>query len=101
MASNKPKRTLKKVGQSQEKTEASTRDKFAETQDIVRSRAQQQSSGRISPQICCTVGVEEKKMLDELTLYASNKAGRVTNVSTVLRALIRLGYERKNELEFD
>jgi hypothetical protein len=102
MAKNKPKRSLQGVGDSQKLTEEKVSDKFTQTASIAHKNViQNESKGRISPQISCTVGLEEKKMLDELTVFATTQKGKSVNLSTVIRALIRLGYAKKNELDFD
>ena len=54
---------------------------------------------RISPQISCTVTQEDKEKLNELTLFLSNKKGKVLNTSTVIRSLIAIGEKYKEELE--
>lgn len=103
MAKNKPIRKLQQVGNAQRVTEEKTRDKFAETQDTAQSKPEKEtpvSTGRVSPQISCTVLPEDKQMLNELTIYAINKAGKPLNTSSIIRALIRLGNKRKEELEF-
>ncbi|NGX45781.1 MAG: hypothetical protein K940chlam2_00961 [Chlamydiae bacterium] len=103
MARNKPKRSMKPVGESQEETERTTADKFSETEGIAHGSSEkktQSAGGRISPQLSCTIGLEEKEILNELALYASNKRGKVVNTSTLLRALIRLGNKQKEDLEF-
>lgn len=103
MAKNKPIRNLQQVGDAQRMTEEKTRDKFAETQDTAQSRNEKTTispNGRVSPQISCTVLPEDKQMLNELTIYAINKAGKPLNTSAIIRALIRLGSKRKEELEF-
>jgi hypothetical protein len=104
MAKNKPLRSMTQVGESQHKTEQGLIDKFSETAVIAQRQPNKidvQTTGRISPQISCTVGIEEKKMLDELAIYATNKSGKIVNTSAVLRSLIRLGHEKKGELKFD
>lgn len=101
MAKNKPKRTLDKVARSQHVTEASSRDKFSQVEDLAKGSkgVVQPSSGRISPQLSCTISPEDKDDLTDLTLYLSGKAGRVLNVSNVIRALIRYGKAHKDRLE--
>lgn len=100
----KVKRTMAPVGKAQQETEETNHDKFADTQSLaVKEKPVQQAistSGRISPQISCTVLPEDRQLLNELTLYASNKSGRIVNTSNMIRALIRLGHKRKEELEF-
>ena len=105
MGKNKRTRNLKAVGDAQRLTEEKTRDKFAETQDaaqgkLEKSTAPPSSTGRISPQISCTVLPEDKQLLNDLTIFAINKAGKPLNTSSIIRALIRLGHKRKDELEF-
>lgn len=101
MAKNKPIRKLNHIGNTQRITEERTRDKFAETQDTAQRNLEKASpSGRISPQISCTVLPEDKQILNDLTIFAINKTGKPLNTSSIIRALIRLGYHRKDELEF-
>lgn len=105
MAKNKPIRKLQQVGEAQRITEEKTRDKFAETQDTAKNKPQKIDSslttnGRLSPQISCTVFPEDKQMLNEITMFAINKAGKPLNTSSIIRALIRLGNKRKDELQF-
>ncbi|CRX39592.1 hypothetical protein [Estrella lausannensis] len=102
MAKNRVKRSLQAVAASQNITEEKHADKFEAIKDLATGQAPVKSStaGRISPQISCTVDPADKQLLNELTLYASNKLGRVVNTSTVIRALIRLGSVRREELEF-
>lgn len=102
MGKSKPKRSLSNVGRSQHITEQSSKDKFAQTEDLVKNRQQKQTApgGRISPQLSCTVAPEDKELLNQLTLFASNKVGKVLNPSIIIRALIRFGYDHKEKLEF-
>lgn len=105
MAKNKPVRKLQQVGDAQRLTEEKTRDKFAETQDTAQGKQQKSvpipnTGGRLSPQISCTVLPEDKQMLNDITMFAINKAGKPLNTSSIIRALIRLGNKRKDELEF-
>lgn len=105
MVKNKPTRNLKAVGDAQRVTEEKTRDKFAETQDAAQPKPEKishssASTGRVSPQISCTILPEDKQMLNELTIFAINKAAKPLNTSSIIRALIRLGHKRKDELEF-
>lgn len=98
-------RNMTQVGQSQQATEKTNQDKFAATQALAASEKPIQqvtttAAGRISPQISCTVFPEDKQMLNELTIFAINKAGKPLNTSSIIRALIRLGHKRKDELEF-
>ena len=57
-------------------------------------------SGRINPQLSCTITPEDKELLTGLSLWASNREKKVTNTSTVIRALIRSGVQHKDELTF-
>ena len=104
MAKNKQVRTLQLVGNAQRMTEEKTKDKFAETKDTAQGNSDRKgvpsSNGRVSPQISCTVLPEDKQLLNELTMFAINKAGKPLNTSIIIRALIRLGHKRKEELEF-
>jgi peroxiredoxin len=102
MAKNKPKRTLQHIGVTQRMTEENTRDKFAETKETAQDKEKiiTPSAGRFSPQISCTVLPEDKQLLNDITMYSINKAGKPLNTSSIIRALIRLGHKRKDELEF-
>lgn len=102
MAKNKPVRKLHNVGKAQLAVEEKNRDKFAETQGIAQGSIGKitASPGRLSPQISCTVSPEDKQLLNDLTIYAINKAGKPLNTSAIIRALIRLGHKRRDELEF-
>lgn len=101
MARNKPNRSLEAVGQSQHTTEKTTEDKFKLAEDLATAPVKQAlPSGRISPQISCTVAPDDKQLLNDITMFAINKAGKPLNTSSIIRALIRLGHKRKEELEF-
>ncbi len=96
----KPNRQLQPVANAQQKIEAET-DKFKQTESLAHdTQAKTSTAGRISPQISCTVLPEDKQLLNELTIFAINKAGKPLNTSSIVRALIRLGHKRKDELEF-
>lgn len=100
---NRPQRNMDTVGHSQRTTETTTQKKFAQVEDIAKGiqpkRLQASPAGRISPQLSCTIEPEDKALLNELTLYLSNKAGKILNTSTVIRSLIRHGYNHKDKLE--
>lgn len=104
MGKNKNKRSLVAVGKAQQETEKQTNDKFAATQSLAQSNTIKKElaepAGRISPQVSCTISLEDKEILNELTLFASNKKGKIVNTSIVIRALIRLGNEHRDKLEF-
>lgn len=98
----KPKRSLQSVGESQRMTEQTTKSKFDDTKQLAHGEKSiiPSSQGRVSPQISCTVLPEDKQMLNDITMFAINKAGKPLNTSSIIRALIRLGHERREELEF-
>jgi len=56
-------------------------------------------NNRVNPQLSCTITPDDKKTLNELALYMSNKEHKIVNTSAVIRALIRLGEKYKKELE--
>ena len=58
------------------------------------------SNGRVSPQLSCTILPEDKKLLNEITVFAVKRTGKAVSTSSVIRALIRLGNNRKDELDF-
>lgn len=96
----RPKRTLDAVAAAQHQVEDASKDKFESVREkAIPKPTVQQKNGRLSPQLSCTIEQADKDLLNELAIYMSNKAGRLLNVSTVVRSLIRLGHARKNELE--
>lgn len=99
MVKNKSKRTMSGIGEAQKTTEIATEDRFKDAMDLVQPGRDKFPTGRISPQISCTIRPEDQSTLNELTLYLSNKAGKVLNTSVVIRSLIKLGFERKEELK--
>jgi hypothetical protein len=98
-------RSLDPVKLSQQTVEQAATDKFAAVQELAQAQQakphqqQQQSVGRVNPQLSCTVEPEDKDLLTALTLYVSNKAGKVVTTSALIRSLIRLGTKYKQELE--
>lgn len=95
------------VGLAQQAIEKSSAEKFASVQELATQikptkviNPQPQPSGRINPQLSCTITPEDKKMLNELALYACNRERKVLNTSVLVRALIRLGNKYKEELSF-
>ncbi len=99
---HKPHRSMARVGQSQQITEKAAQSKFALAEDIAKGQRTEKAvskAGRISPQLSCTIEPDDKAVLNELTLYLSNKVGRSLNTSNVIRALIRLGHKEKDKLE--
>jgi hypothetical protein len=104
MSQNKITRKLLTVGETQKIIEEQTRDKFAATQSTAQNKKSTSNnhsatSTRLSPQISCTVLPEDKQLLNEITVFAINKSGKPLNTSSIIRALIRLGHKRKDELE--
>ena len=99
----KVKRSMNQVAESQQTTETHHADKFedvkAQAQGNKPRNAAPANIGRVSPQISCTVGPEDKEDLTVITLQLSQKHGRILNTSTVIRALIKLGKKRIDELE--
>lgn len=92
---------MRHAGEAQLKTEKHVEDKFASTQQLAEPKPlAPTTSGRVSPQISCTVLPEDKQMLNDITIFAINKAGKPLNTSSIIRALIRLGHKRRDELEF-
>lgn len=98
----KPKRNMQNVGESQKKTEQTTKSKFDDTQPLAHGTrpVAATSPGRVSPQLSCTILPEDKQLLNELTVFAVQKTGKAVNTSSIIRALIRLGHNRRDELEF-
>lgn len=103
MSKSKPQRDMTRAGNAQKEIEQSTHDKFSETENLahnnVSGHIQRSTTGRLSPQLSCTISAEDKESLNKLTLHLSNKAGKIINTSTIVRALIRLGERYKDELE--
>lgn len=101
--SKRVQRSMTLVGNAQQKTEETTADKFASTQDLAQPKQAKQapSAGRINPQLSCTVTPEDKQLLDELTVFATVKQGKAINVSSIIRALIRNGWKNKEQLEIE
>ena len=104
MAKNKTTRSIDRAGQSQRVIEETSKDKFAQaeqkatknTNDQIR---QKPGSGRISPQLSCTISPEDKDMLNAITLYLIQKGGRPLTTSTIIRALIQCGNQHRDELD--
>ncbi|MBS0272753.1 MAG: hypothetical protein JSR85_08975 [Proteobacteria bacterium] len=93
-------RKMSSAGESQKQAENATSSKFDNAKPQAESVKKQSNAGRISPQLSCTIATEDKKLLNELTLFASNREGKVLNTSMLIRALIKLGHKYKDELEF-
>lgn len=95
------------VGLAQQAIEKSSAEKFASVQELATqmkptkvTNPHPQPSGRINPQLSCTITPEDKELLNELALYACNRERKVLNTSVLIRALIRLGNKYKEELSF-
>jgi hypothetical protein len=58
------------------------------------------STKRKNPQVCCKVTPEDYAFLNELTVSATVKLGKSANISLVLRSIIQLARDHKNELKF-
>ena len=120
MAKNKQIRNMSAVGASQHLVEKETAEKFDSIHDLAHAKPHSTAekapnrverapvkqitnapvTGRVSPQLSCTISPEDKELLNELALYACNRERKVLNTSTVIRALIRLGNKYKEELTF-
>ena len=105
MAKNKISRNILIVGEAQQSVEKAAIDKFAAVQELaeakpIRVAKKRSVSGRINPQLSCTIAPEDEELLHALALYVSNRERKVLNISTLVRALIRLGDKYKEELKF-
>ena len=105
MAKNKFVRSMSGVGISQQVIEKSSAEKFASVQELATQtkpakETTMQPSGRINPQLSCTITPEDKELLNEVSLYACNREKKMLNTSIIVRALIRLGNKYKDELVF-
>ena len=105
MAKNKMDRSMGSVGASQQVVEKAVSDKFDSLPDFLQPSKQTKamtevSAGRINPQLSCTIEPEDKQLLNDLALYASNRERKILNTSVIIRALIRLGNKHKDELVF-
>ena len=105
MAKNKQTRSMSKIVASQLVVEQAVVDKFASVQELIQEPKpvavkKQSEAGRINPQLSCTIEPEDKKLLNELALYACNRENKLLNTSIIVRALIRLGNKYKDELVF-
>jgi hypothetical protein len=93
---------MNSIGKTQNIIEKENVDKFSAVQELIQGKENVKSKsslGRISPQLSCTILPEDKAMLTSLTLYLSNKKQKLLNTSTLIRALIKLGYQHKDQLE--
>jgi hypothetical protein len=92
-------RKLKPAGEAQRNTEKTIEDKFAKTEDLAQSKPiPQLASGRISPQLSCTITQEDMDFLQQLTLEMSVKTGRILKLSQTVRSLIAYGKLHKDKL---
>lgn len=96
------------VSASQQVVEQAVTDKFSSLEELVQPsrpvKAEKvvaaPATGRINPQLSCTIEPEDKELLNELSLYACNREKKMLNTSIIVRALIRLGSKYRDELEF-
>jgi len=87
------------VKKSQKVAEEQGRDKFAGAEPVAKAPKKATSAGgRINPQLSCTIEPEDKETLDKLAVFLTTKAGKILNMSVVIRALIRLGAENRDAL---
>ena len=103
MAKNKQVRSMSLVGAAQHAVEETSSSKFAATQELAQPKQppkMESFNGRINPQLSCTITPEDKDLLNELALYACNRERKVLNLSSVIRAIIRLADKHKEELSF-
>ena len=108
MAKNKQIRSMSKISASQQMVEQAVIDKFDSIQELIQGPKpvetkvvkKQSETGRINPQLSCTIEPEDKELLNELALYACNRENKLLNTSIIVRALIRLGNKHKDELVF-
>ena len=95
----KNQRSMKDIHATQQKIEQATQKKFESVKSLIDE--EKSSTGRINPQLCCTIAPSDRVMLNDLTVYACNREHRIVTTSSMVRALIRLGNKHKEELEFD
>jgi hypothetical protein len=88
-------RSMAPQAEAQRKIEEKHAAKFQEDWS---SSKRKLSQGRNFPLVGFTISPEDKETLDELTLYLSNKNGRVATKSALQRELIRLGKKYKEEI---
>jgi len=106
MAKNKHIRSMAMVQESQQVVEQAVTDKFASLEELVQPSKSIKTEkilsaptvGRINPQLSCTIEPEDKELLNELSLYASNHEKKLLNTSIIIRALIRVGAQHKEDL---
>lgn len=90
-------RKMSLVGTSQKEVEKKVTEKFENTERKLHHKKSEVS--RSHKQICCTVPPDDKELLEDLTLYLSNKNKKILNVSIIVRALIHLGQKYKDEIK--
>lgn len=86
------------VGSSQKEVEKKVTVKFENTEKKLQHKKAAEQS-RSHKQICCTVSPGDKELLEELTLYLSNKHKKILNISMIVRELIHLGQKYKDEIK--
>jgi hypothetical protein len=104
MAKSKPSRSMANAGKAQCVIEKANTDRFEASEELAISKKHTQKaccSGRNFPQVSYTISPEDKEMIAKLSISQTIKKNRVVSQSEVLRALIRLGAARENELEIE
>ncbi len=94
---------MQMVGVSQQITEQEVSAKFAAVQELaeqVKPSRVIAATGRINPQLSCTILPEDMDTLNDLAVYAVNKEHKPVNISRVIRALIRHGNNHREDLKF-
>lgn len=95
MASNKDRRVMNMVLESQRTTEEITQSKFDEIESKVKPKLRYH---RNLPQITSTINPEDLETLNEFRLHIYQTEGKIVNLSVVMRRLIELGRKYKSEL---
>jgi len=106
MAKSKLSRSMAAAGESQKTTEIIHSDKFnnAAIKELAMSQKYTQkacASGRNFPQVSYTISPDDKDAMAKLSMSQTIKKNRMVSQSEVLRALIRLGVAREDELEIE
>ena len=99
MGRNKTPRSMAQVGESQQITEERHSSKFEEARLSAEEPKKQPKTGRKSPMVGFTITEDDKQTMDKLTLYVSNKKGKIISKSALQRELIRIGNKYKDEID--
>ena len=89
------------VGESQVVTEEQHSSKFQEARTAAQEPKKSLKEKRNFPQVSFTISQDDKKLVDEMTIFATNKKGKIVQPSAVIRALIRYGKKHIEEVEFE